>query len=319
MNILIDVTPNPSRTNQLTEFTEQESVEDLLYEFLRNHTPRTALSYRNDLKAFFDFTQAHFGLPRTEGKRVHFDDIKRVHLVKYKNFLESEPSMRGKVFAPNSINRKISSISSFYQFLLQRELIDKNPAEFTIRPKRVNVRETEIFTDREMRHLFELIDEKASFLHKSALYTMFTTGLRNAELRNIKLGDFQTHEGIRILRYIGKGQKPNEVPIHPVTAHHIDQYLAWMEKIGRKVMPDDYLFQPTKNSHGGKLQKKLSHTALGYIVKKWARKVNPSKRITPHSSRATFVTSLLANGEDIYTVARCVNHSVNRLIFNSCI
>jgi len=294
---------------QIVPYTESEPAEDLLYEFLRDRSPTTAASYRDDLKAFFDFTGKYFQLPRSEGSRIHFEDIKRVHIVKYKNFLETHPCRRGRLYAPNSVNRKISSISAFYQFLLRRELIDKNPAEFCVRPKRVVVRETEAFTDREMKHLFELVMEQASPLHKSVLLFMFTTGMRNAEVRNLKLSDFKNHEGIRVVRYIGKGQKMNQIPMHPATAHYIDQYLAWMEARGRKVEPDNYLFQPTKNSHSGKLQKKLSHTALGYIVKKWARKVNPSKRITPHSARATFISSLLENGTDIYTVAQTVSHS----------
>ena len=97
-----------------------------------------------------------------EDNRVHFEDIRRVHIVKYKNFLETEPCHRGRPYAPNSVNRKLSSISAFYQFLLRRELIDKNPAEFCVRPKRIVVRETEAFTDREMKHLFELVMEQAS-------------------------------------------------------------------------------------------------------------------------------------------------------------
>jgi integrase len=160
-----------------------------------------------------------------------------------------------------------------------------------------------------MRHLFEIVMEQASPLHKALTLLLFSSGIRNAEARNIKLKDFQTNEGLRVLRYIGKGQKVNEITIHPATAHHIDEYISWMEKKGRKIGPDDFLFQPTKNSHSGKLQKKLSHTALGYVIKKWARKVNPNKRITPHSARSTFITSLLENGEDLYTVAQCVNHS----------
>jgi len=159
-----------------------------------------------------------------------------------------------------------------------------------------------------MKHLFELVTEKGSKLHVSIIHLAFTSGMRNAELRNIKLRDFQVHEGVRVLRYIGKGQKVNQIAIHPTTAHHLDQYLAWMEEKGRKIGPDDFFFQPSKNSHGGKLQKKLSHTALGYIVKKWARKVNPSKRITPHSARATVISSLLDNGVDIYTVSQMVQH-----------
>lgn len=299
--------PNPS--NQLQNYAKQDTAEDLLYEFLRDRTPQTAESYRQDLKEFFAFTNKFFGLPRMDGPKVHFEEIERVHIVKYKNFLETEPCRRGRPYAPNSVNRKISSISSFYQFLLQREVVSKNPSEFCIRPRRIVMRETEAFTDREMRLLFEIVMEQASPLHKGVLLMLFTTGMRNAELRNIKLKDFQTHEGIRILRYIGKGQKVNQIPIHPATGHYVDEYLRWMEKIGRKVEPEDYLFQPTKNSHSGKLQKKLSHTALGYIVKKWCKKVNPSKRMTPHSGRATFVSSLLENGEDIYTVAKAVNHA----------
>ncbi len=125
----------PSETGKtdqiITSYTQTEPVEDLLYEFLRDRTPTTAASYRDDLKPFFDFTSKYFQIPRAEGNGVHFEDIKRVHIVKYKNFLESEPNHRGKPYAPNSVNRKISSISAFYQFLLRRELIDKNPAEFS--------------------------------------------------------------------------------------------------------------------------------------------------------------------------------------------
>lgn len=311
MDTLIPPFPSSS-TEQLLcpyERKHKESVEDLIYEFLRDRSPTTGASYRQDLKDFFDFTQKYFSVPRMEGNRVYFEDIKRIYVVKYKNYLETEPCKRGRLYAPNSVNRKISSISSFYQFLVRREIIDKNPAEFCIRPKRICVRETEAFSDREMKHLFELVMEQASPLHKSVLLLMFTTGMRNAEVRNIKLKDFQTHEGIRVLRYIGKGQKLNQIAVHPATGHYVDEYLSWMEKRGRKVESEDFLFQPTKNSHSGKLQKKLSHTALGYIVKKWARKVNPKKRITPHSARATFISSLLENGEDIYTVAQTVNHS----------
>jgi site-specific recombinase XerC len=127
-------------------------------------------------------------------------------------------------------------------------------------------------------------------------------------LRSVKLNMFENREGVKILRYIGKGQKVNQVPIHPVTGYHLGQYLDFMASKGRPIGPDDYLFQASKCSEGAPA-KPLSHTALGYIVKKWARKVNLTKRITPHSARATFISSLLENGEDIYSVAQAVNHA----------
>lgn len=115
-------------------------------------------------------------------------------------------------------------------------------------------------------------------------------------------------EGMRFVRYMGKGQKVNELPLHPTAAHFIDEYLIWMEKQGRKIEEGDYLFHPSKNS-AGNLKKKLSHTALGYIVKKWARQINPDKKITPHSARATFICSLIENGEDIYYISQLVGHA----------
>jgi len=286
----------------------KDTVLDLLYEFIRGRPKTTGRSYKRDLEDFFAFTNKHFGIPRVEGLTVHFSDVRRVHVVKYHNYLEETLTKLGKPLAPNSINRKISSVSSFYQFLLQRDVVDKNPVEFCKRPKRINVRDTEAFNDAEMKEFFRIVTRKAPPLHKAALLLLFTTGMRNHELRNVKLADFENREGIKILRYIGKGQKVNHVPIHPVAGYHLGQYLDYMTSKGRSIGPNDYLFQASKCSEGRPGQA-LSHTALGYIVKKWARKVNISKRITPHSARATFISSLLENGEDIYSVAKAVNHS----------
>lgn len=290
-------------------YLEHESVEDLLYEFLKDRTPLTEQAYRRDLKDFFEFSMREFGLPRLIENKMRFDEIRRVHIVKYKKFLESSHSLRRKPFAPNTINRKISSVSSFFQFLLQRDIIPKNPVELCIRPKRMVVEETQAFTDREMKNLFDLVIEEAPPLHKAVILLLFTTGMRQAELRSIRLCDFKMNEGINFLKYIGKCQKMNEIPVHPTAAHYINEYLTWMNRIGRNVDKLDYLFQPTKNSYNGEIKKKLSHTAVGYIVKKWAKKINKDKRITPHSARATFISSLIDNGEDIYYVSQLVNHA----------
>ena len=286
----------------------KDTVADLLYEFIRGRPKTTGRSYKRDLEEFFAFTNKHFGLPRVEGSTVHFGDIRRVHVVKFHNLLEETVTKLGKPLAPNSINRKISSVSSFYQFLLQRDVVDKNPVEFCKRPKRINVRDTEAFNDTEMKEFFRLVIRKSPPLHKAALLLLFTTGMRNHELRNVKLADFENREGIKVLRYVGKGQKVNHVPIHPVAGYHLGQYLDYMADKGRSIGPNDYLFQASKCGESAP-GKPLSHTALGYIVKKWARKVNLAKRITPHSARATFISSLLENGEDIYSVAQAVNHA----------
>lgn len=295
--------------NEIALFSGGEAVEDLIYEFLKDRSPLTERAYKRDLRAFFEFTAIQFSLPRSIQGKLLFEEIRRVHVVKYKKYLDEYLSNRKKAYAPNTINRKISAVSSFFQFLAQREIIEKNPAEFCTRPNRIVLEETQAFSDREMKALFDLIIQEAPPLHKAVILLLFTTGMRQAELRNLKMSNFKTAEGIRFVSYMGKGLKVNQIPIHPTTAYYIDEYLAWMGVIGRKVEGSDFAFQPTKNSHGGQTKKKLSHTALGYIVGKWAKRINKEKRITPHSARATFISSLIENGEDIYYVSQLVNHA----------
>jgi integrase/recombinase XerD len=259
---------------QLSLFTVEDTVEDLLYEFLKDRGFKTEEAYKADLKNFFSFTNKNFGLPRTFGNKMKFEEIRRVHIVKYKKFLENATSRRGKPYAPNTINRRLSSVSSFFQFLLQREIIEKNPTEFCKRPSRMIIYETEAFSDREMKTLFDLVIEEASSLHRAIILLLFTTGMRQAELRNLKLSNFESCEGMRFVKYIGKGQKMNKIPVHPTASFYLDEYLEWMKSRERTVETNDYVFQPSKNSHSIKLKKKLSHTALGYIVGKWAKKVN---------------------------------------------
>tara|TARA_Y100000296_G_scaffold80171_1_gene105199 strand:+ start:2729 stop:3289 length:561 start_codon:yes stop_codon:yes gene_type:complete len=160
-----------------------------------------------------------------------------------------------------------------------------------------------------MKNLFDLVIAETPSLHRAIILLLFTTGMRQAELRNIRLCDLSLREGIRFLNYMGKGQKMNQVPIHPTASHYLDKYIEWMKSVGRKIEEHDYVFQPTKNSYNGFIKKKLSHTELGYIVGKWAKKINSDKRITPHSARATFISSLIDNGEDIYYVSQLVNHA----------
>jgi site-specific recombinase XerD len=154
---------------QITLFSEGEAVEDLLYEFLKNRSPLTERAYRRGLKAFFEFTATQFGLPRSMRSKLLFGEIRRVPIVKYKKYLDEHVSNRKRTYAPNTINRKISAVSSFFQFLLQREIIEKNPAEFCARPSRIVLEETQVLSDREMKTFFDLVIEKAPPLHRAVI------------------------------------------------------------------------------------------------------------------------------------------------------
>ena len=87
---------------QLALFTGGELVEDLIYEFLKDRSPLTERAYQRDLKAFFEFTATQFGLPRSAKGKLLFEEIRRVHVVKYKKYLDDYLSNRKRAYAPNT-------------------------------------------------------------------------------------------------------------------------------------------------------------------------------------------------------------------------
>ena len=113
-----------NKNNNLALYTHQgDSIEDLVYEFLKDRGLATEKAYKRDLGQFFDFTRTYFSIPHVKKGKVLFEEIRRVHIVKYKKFLEASVSRKNKPFAPNTINRKLSSVSSFLQFLYDLSLI----------------------------------------------------------------------------------------------------------------------------------------------------------------------------------------------------
>lgn len=108
---------NIDDSGQLTLFTATEdSVEDLIYEFLKDRGASTERAYHRG---------SQFELPKVEGDKMRFETIRRVHIIKYKKYLEVTPSCRKKAFAPNTINRKLSAVSSFFNFYCKEKLTDK--------------------------------------------------------------------------------------------------------------------------------------------------------------------------------------------------
>jgi hypothetical protein len=90
--------------NQLVLFSGGEAVEDLIYEILKDRSPLTERAYQQDLKAFFEFTAKQFSLPRSLNDKLLFEEIRSVHVVKYKKYLDEYSSNRNKPYASNTIN-----------------------------------------------------------------------------------------------------------------------------------------------------------------------------------------------------------------------
>ena len=282
---------------QITKKFGKKSSE-LEFEFLNNfESPHTKKAYKRDILFFLKFFKIELKLNSVK-------DCERFHIVAYKTYLISSE------FSPKTINRKLSSLSSYFQFLMEAGFLDFNPADGVKRPRQVAKSETLDLTDEEVMRLFEVISEKATPLHRAILMTFFTTGIRKSELIEIKHSDLQEINGEMTISIRAKGGKQLLKFLLPECFEVIVDYLIDMKKINREVDPNDWLFQPSVNPKNPKnLDRPLVPSSIDYIFKKYCKLAGINKRVSPHSARATYIGSSLEGGADLLKVSRDVGHS----------
>ncbi len=279
-------------------------------EFFENYTSEhTRNNYRTDLNKFFEFLSENY--PKLKG----LPDVERNHIIKYRNFLSEAGGVGGRPSAPKTVARKLASLSSYFDYLVEKGLKEFNPVQSVKRPRREVLKPTQALEKEQVRALFELLSEgdKASssrFLHKALLVTFFMTGMRKSEILHLKYRDYREINDFKVLEFIGKGGKVGQKVLHPMCVEALEEYLQWMSDQGRKHETEDWLFQPTRNPKDPtNLNKPLNPRTINEIVAGYGKKIGLNFSISPHSARATFIGELLEAGVDIYSVAREVNHS----------
>ncbi len=278
---------------------------ELEYEFFHNfQSPHTRKSYRIDISQFFEFLRDNFSLI------LNYQDIKRVHFVAFRNWLTDSN------LAPKSVNRKLAANSSFFDFLVEKNIIAFNPSTSIKRPRQDVVKPTNDVSDEQIRHLLELVEcqKGPGLLHKAVLYTLFTTGIRKAELINLKIKNFSMKNGFYIIEIRAKGGKQLTKVIHPKCAEVINEYLEYLKsesnEINGSLHPEDWIFRPSKNPlDPNQLIKPLNPKSVDYIIKTWCHKAGIDQRISPHSARASYIGSALESGVDLYKISRDVGHA----------
>jgi len=299
----------PIVVNEKSQVTAQgysdEEFAKLDYEFFRNFTSKhTIKSYRNDIRQFFNFLKEFFG------NFSNFQDISRFHVVAFRNHLSDLE------YAPKTINRKLSSVSSYMDFLVEKGLMNFNTSSSIKRPRQEVVNPTNDLSDEDVKALLQALNRESESapLHRAVIYLLFSTGIRKSELINLKLSDLKIQGGHHTITIVAKGGKRLVKVLHPTCVEIIQNYLNWMASKGREVNNEDYLLQPTKNPLTGDknlegLNKALRPSSIDYIVKTWCKKAGITERITPHSARASYIGSALEAGEDLWKVAQDVGHS----------
>lgn len=270
----------------------------IYYGFIHNYSsPHTRDAYTRDLRKFLQFIDQSFrGLNELQ--------VEHPHLVAFKDYLLRDD------YSQRSVNRLLATLWSFYDYLMDLELIDKNPVSrvkrFSI-PKEVR---TQDLSDEQVLNLLAAIDEStgAGKLHKAVLSLFFTTGMRHREVSHLQFKCLDEENGFTIIRYTAKGSQEMVTPLNPKVLTALGDYLRWCEARRYPMGPEDYIFRPTRNAHSGNLNKPLDPKSLNYIIKKYAKKSGVTGKITIHSARSTVIGMLLDKGHALERVADFVGH-----------
>ena len=284
----------PKKNGDLNNDSKQ-----ILASFFANiSSPLTAREYKYAVKDFLSFLGGDISHPK---------ELKRYHIVFYRNYLKDSGLF------PNTIQKKMSAVSSFCKFLAEDGLVDKDITYGVRRPRTENKLETSDLTDEEVKKIFNALDPKKYnyFFYRAILAVGFYTGLRSQEIRHLRIKNIGDVDGIKILHLKIKGDKTHEIPLHPFVLKAIYEHLEKLSVYGIDTTnPEQVLFPSMKH----RTNKPMTAVGLYYIFKGCLKKAGISKndfrRYSPHSMRATFASHLLNTKEEpLEDVQKALGHA----------
>lgn len=196
--------------------------------------------------------------------------------------------------------RLLSSIHSFYRFLLYHRYIEQDPSELLEMP-RVEKHLPEVLSLEEIDAMIAQIDMSKPEGHRNRaiIEMLYGSGLRVSELTELRLSNIYRKEGY--MRILGKGSKQRLVPISPVADEQFGYWLKDRSQLDIKPEASDIAFL---NHYGRQLTRAMIFT----IVKRLAEAAGIRKTISPHTLRHSFATHLLQNGADLRIIQQLLGH-----------
>jgi len=243
-------------------------------------------SYKNDINQFDVFIKGQFG-------SLTLTQVLHIHIRSWMVFLSEKKT------TARTINRKISSLRSFYNFLKREGLIQKNPTLKIITPK-IGKRLPSFVQEENIEDLFDTIpcldfeEQRNRFL----IELMYSTGIRRSELIGIQDSSFDISN--QTLKVLGKGNKERLIPISGRLIDKFDHYRALRDKTLEE--RENFTFLTNK---GKKLYPKLVYN----IVKAYLSTVTTIDKRSPHTLRHSFATHLMNGGADLNAVKELLGHA----------
>ncbi|MBD8004009.1 tyrosine recombinase XerC [Bacillus norwichensis] len=266
--------------DQIRSFLEYLQIE-------KNYSSYTVEFYKKDIE--------HFCLFMKEQSIEMFDDVEYFDARLYVSSLYEQQ------YARTSAARKISSLRSFFKFLLREKIVHENPFILVIQPKK-GVRLPSFLYEEEMQQLFDSCDDSTPLGKRNLalIELLYATGIRVSECANIMMNDIDFDFSTILVK--GKGRKERYVPFGIFAAKAIESYMNDARSMLVRGSEHRSLFV---NARGGPLTERGIRHVLNDIMKK----ASLSGKIHPHMFRHSFATHMLNNGADMRTVQELLGHT----------
>ncbi len=250
----------------------------------RNYSGHTITAYQNDLSAFQNFCETEF-------------EVTSLNEVGYPMIRSWILSLTKKGMSNLSINRKVSSLKSYYKFLQKIGEIETNPL-VGHKALKVQKKIQVPFSKKEILEVMDSIqgDDFESVRNRLLIEMLYATGIRRTELINIKVSDIDFSENV--IRILGKRNKERFVPILSTMLTSIHNYLLMRNELSE----NDYLFVTSKGN-------KIYETLVYRIINSYFSLASTKLKRSPHILRHSFATHLLNEGANLNSVKELLGHS----------
>lgn len=254
----------------------------------KRYSINTVQAYQSDLEQFFIYIQSIYEIT----------DINRVSHIHIRSWLAD---LKENDNENRSINRKISTLKSFYKYLLRNEKVSFSPMSKIISPK--NVKRLPVFVNEQNMQdmLVHNHSDEADFKIQTdqlIVEILYQTGMRRAELLSIKCSDIDFYNNS--LKVLGKGNKERILPIMKEMSDALKKYILLRDDIVKD--QHSYLFSL---ENGKPIYAKYVHK----VVKEYLSTSTTISKKSPHVLRHTFATHMLNQGADLNAVKELLGHA----------
>ena len=265
----------------ITSFLDYISLE-------KNGSIHTIKAYQTNLEAFKSFVSSQSNTLKIE--KVSYSEIRSwiVHLIESGN-------------SKKTVNNKISSLRSYYKFLLKTKIIEISPLK-DHRALKTEVKFTLPFSKEEISQLISsnfFSDNYSGLLKFSIIHILYSTGIRRSELMSLRIHDINFSKGL--IKVLGKRNKERLLPLLEETKCLLKKLLHNQKKNKIK-SNDNFIFVNSKGI-------RISQSFVYNTVKSYLGKVSTKTKRSPHVLRHSFATHLLDKGADLNAIKDLLGHS----------